>query len=61
MPEARVFRPKSPNEDELIDKLLKIHHLKGDIPKPSWTSYVSWMMNRDMAEVRANINVVRSV
>jgi len=52
-PEARVFRPKSEAEDKLIDGLLKVHHLGGHIQRPSWTQYVSWMMNRDLTEVRA--------
>jgi len=52
-PEARVFRPHSETEDQLIDRLLKVHTLAGHIPKPSWTSYVSWLMNRDLAEVRS--------
>ena len=51
-PEARVFRPRSETEDRLIDSLLKVHALSGDITKPSWTAYVSWLMNRDIAERR---------
>ena len=53
MPEARVFRPRSETEDKLIDGLLKVHHLEGHIEKPSWTQYVSWLMNKDISEVRA--------
>ena len=52
MPEARVFRPRSETEDKLIDGLLRVHALAGHIAKPSWTSYVSWLMNKDLAEVR---------
>ena len=52
-PEARVFRPKSETEDKLIDKLLKVHHLEGHILKPSWTQYVSYVLNKDLEEVRA--------
>jgi len=52
MPEARVFRPRSETEDRLIDGLLKVHHLEGHIEKPSWTQYVSYLMNKDIAEVR---------
>ena len=53
MPEARVFRPRSETEDHLIDGLLKVHHLEGHIQRPSWTQYVSMLMNRDIKEVRA--------
>jgi len=53
MPEARVFRPKSETEDRLIDSLLKVHHLEGHIQRPSWTQYVSYLLNRDLGEVRA--------
>jgi len=53
MPEARVFRPKSETEDRLIDGLLKVHHLEGHIQRPSWTQYVSYLLNRDLGEVRA--------
>lgn len=53
MPEARVFRPKSETEDRLIDRLLKVHHLEGHIQRPSWTQYVSYLVNRDLSEVRA--------
>ena len=53
MPESRVFRPRSETEDKLIDSMLKVHFLAGHITKPSWTSYVSWLMNKDLAEVRA--------
>jgi len=52
-PEARVFRPRSEIEDRLIDGILKVHHLEGHIQRPSWTQYVSWLMNRDLTEVRA--------
>jgi len=52
MPESRVFRPRSETEDKLIDSMLKVHFLAGHIAKPSWTSYVSWLMNRDLAQVR---------
>lgn len=53
MPEARVFRPRSETEDKLIDGLLKVHTLEGHIEKPSWTQYVSFLLNRDLAEVRS--------
>ena len=53
MPEARVFRPRSEAEDKLIDGVLKVHHRSGHIQKPSWTQYVSYLMNKDLAEVRA--------
>lgn len=52
-PEARVFRPRSETEDQLIDRLLKLHVLEGHIEKPSWTQYIAWVLNRDLAEVRA--------
>ena len=52
MPEARVFRPRSETEDRVIDGLLKVHNLEGHIQKPSWTQYVSWLINRDIAEVK---------
>ena len=54
MPEARVFRPKSEEEDQLIDQLMKVRHLENYIQKPSWTLYVSWLLNKDLEEVRAN-------
>jgi len=52
MPEARVFRPRSETENQLIDKLLKLHTIEGHIEKPSWTQYIAWTLNRDLAEVR---------
>ena len=52
MPEARVFRPRSESENKLIDSLMKVHSLEGHIKKPSWTSYVSWLINRDLEERR---------
>lgn len=54
MPEARVFRPRSQTEDQLIDRLLTLHHLEGHIDRPSWTQYVSWLLNKDIADVRKN-------
>ena len=53
MPEARVFRPKSEEENEIIDEIMKVHTLEGHIPKPSWSMYVTYLLNRDIAEVRA--------
>jgi len=52
MPEARVFRPRSENEDKLIDSLMRVRAAEGVIEKPSWTQYASWLINRDLAEVR---------
>ena len=52
MPEARVFRPRSETEDQLIDKIMVVHKLEGHIQKASWTQYVSYLMNRDIKEVR---------
>ena len=51
-PEARVFRPRSETENQLIDRLLKLHTIEGHIEKPSWTQYIAWVLNRDIAEVR---------
>lgn len=51
-PESRVFRPRSETENQLIDKLLKLHTIEGHIERPSWTQYVAWILNRDLAEVR---------
>ena len=53
MPESRVFRPRSENEDKIIDGLLKVHNLEGDIQRPSWTQYISWLLNRDLMEIRS--------
>jgi len=53
MPEARVFRPRSEKENELIDNLMKVHSAENHIERPSWTQYVAWLINRDVAEVRA--------
>ena len=52
-PESRVFRPRSEKENELIDSLMQVHKAEGHIERPSWTQYVSWLINRDVAEVRA--------
>ena len=52
-PEARVFRPRSEGENNLIDNLMKVRKAEGHIERPSWTQYVSWLINRDVAEVRA--------
>ena len=52
-PEARVFRPRSEREDQLIGALMETHAAEKDIEKPSWTQYVSYLLNRDMAEIRA--------
>ena len=52
-PEARVFRPKSEDENKLIDNLMQVHKAEGHIERPSWTQYVAWLINRDVAEVRA--------
>lgn len=54
MPEARVFRPRSEAEDRLIAGLMKVRSLEGHIPKPSWTQYVSWLINKDLNEIRSN-------
>lgn len=51
-PEARVFRPRSESENNLIDKLMEVHTLEGHIQRPSWTQFVSWLINRDLTEVR---------
>ena len=51
-PEARVFRPRSEKENELIDNLMKARTAEGHIERPSWTQYVAWLINRDVAEVR---------
>ena len=53
MPESRVFRPKSEEENKLIDSLMQVHKVEGHIERPSWTQYVAWLINRDVAEVRA--------
>ena len=53
MPEARVFRPRSEKENELIDSLMNVHKAEGHIGRPSWTQYVAWLINKDVAEVRA--------
>ena len=53
MPEARVFRPKSEGENELIDEVMKVHTLEGHIQRPSWSMYITYLLNRDIAEVRA--------
>lgn len=52
MPEARVFRPRSEKEDNLIDKLLEIRAKQGVIKKPSWTLYTAYLINRDVADIR---------
>ena len=53
MPEARVFRPRSEKEDNLITKLMELRTKEEIIPKPSWTMYVSYMLNKEIAEVRS--------
>ena len=52
-PEARVFRPRSEEENEIIDELMKVHALEGHIQRPSWSMFVTWLLNRDIAETRA--------
>lgn len=52
MPEARVFRPRSETEDQLIDRLMKVRATEGVIAKPSWTLYASYLVNKDLAEIR---------
>ncbi len=56
-PEARVFRPRSEDENALIDKLMEIHTLEGRIEKPSWTLYAAYLINRDLTEIRARHKV----
>lgn len=50
-PEARVFRPKNEDENNLIDRLMDVHKAEGHIVRPSWTQYVSFLINRDLKEV----------
>jgi len=52
MPEARVFRPQSEKVDSLIEGLMKVHTLEGHIQRPSWTQYVGYLINKDLAEER---------
>jgi len=52
-PEARVFRPRSEAENDLIDKVMQIRSKQGAIQRPSWTLYISYLLNKDVAEVRA--------
>ena len=54
-PEARVFRPRSDLESEIIEQLLKFHLLEGHINRPSWTQLVSYYLNKDITEVRARL------
>ncbi|GAJ11575.1 unnamed protein product [marine sediment metagenome] len=51
-PEARVFRPKSDEENEIVDEVMKVHTLEGHIQRPSWTMYITYLLNRDIAEIR---------
>jgi len=51
-PEARVFRPRSEIEDQLIGNLMKVHAAEGHIDKASWTQYAAYLINRDAAEIR---------
>lgn len=52
-PEQRVFRPRSAEENAIINELMRIHRIQGDIPSESWTKYLSFLINRDLAEVRS--------
>ena len=52
MPESRVFRPRSEDEDCLIDKLMEVRAVEGSIQKPSWTLYAAYLINKDLAEIR---------
>ena len=52
-PEARVFRPRSETENNLIDKMMQIRSKQRAIQRPSWTQYVSYLINKDVAEVRS--------
>ena len=51
-PEARVFRPRSEAENDLIDKMMTLRAKQGVIAKPSWTLYAAHLINKDVAEVR---------
>ena len=52
-PEARVFRPRSETENSLIDKMMQIRSKQGAIQRPSWTQYASYLINKDVAEIRS--------
>ena len=52
-PEARVFRPKSEQENNLIDSLMRTHKAEGHIERPSWTQYIAYLINQDVAGIRA--------
>lgn len=51
-PEARVYRPQSETLNQLIDKLMQVRTAEGHIQRPSWTLYISWLLNRELGEVR---------
>ena len=55
LPEARVFRPKDEKSNKVIELLMRIRAHQGDIPRPSWTSYASYLVNRDLQEVSRTI------
>jgi len=52
LPEARVFRPQGDKENELIERLMRVHAAQGEIQQASWTQYVAFLVNRDLAQVR---------
>jgi hypothetical protein len=53
LPDQRVYRPQTPEQNLLINRLMEFHELQGDIPKSGWTNYIDWLINRDLAEVRS--------
>jgi len=54
MPEARVFRPRSEDEDKLIETAMQFHVAAGHIEKASWTMYVAFLVNQDVTAIRTD-------
>lgn len=52
LPDQRVFRPASDNMNMLINRVLDYHYLQGDIPAASWTRYIEWVLNNDIAQIQ---------
>lgn len=52
MPEARVYRPKTEKENQLIDALMETRTAEKSIERPSWTLYVDYLLNKETAEIK---------
>jgi hypothetical protein len=54
-PQARVYRPTTEKMNEIIAALMEARAARGVIPKPSWTEYIDYLLNKDIAEIQASL------